>query len=124
MFIVRIKWYVRPEKEFEFTQTLLSMIEPTKREPGCLSYAVFSNLEDSHCYNLLAEWKTRKDLSRHLETTRFGVLLGLKSLLAEPSHIRIYSIKVTEGIELVKQIREKRQAAAKSRKIFNDMDKQ
>lgn len=34
MFIVRIKSYARPEKEFEFTQTLLSMIEPTKKRTG------------------------------------------------------------------------------------------
>jgi quinol monooxygenase YgiN len=107
MIIVRIKWRVRPEKEQEFKQTLLSMVEPTKKEPGCLSYTIYSNVENNHCYNLLAEWKNRKDLNRHLETARFGVLLGLKSLLNEPVTIQIYLVKATEGMELVKRVREK-----------------
>ena len=61
MIIVRITMNVLPEKQLEVTQTLLSMIDPTGKEKGCLSYAVFCNIEDKNLFNLMEEWETRED---------------------------------------------------------------
>ena len=128
MIIVRIILHVRPEKELEFTQTLLSIIEPAREEVGCISSSFCCNVEDNYCYHLLEEWKSRKDLKRHLETPRFGVLLGLKSLLSKPLKIRIHRITGTDGMEAVAQIRRRhlekslpkknRYASPKNRKPF------
>ena len=55
MIIVRITMNVLPEKQLEVTQTLLSMIEPTEKEAGCLNYSVFCDIENKNRFNLLEE---------------------------------------------------------------------
>ena len=108
MIIVRITMNAIPEKQLELTQTLLSMIEPTGREAGCLSYAVFCDIEDRNRFSLLQEWETREDLDHHIRSHRFGVLLGSKTLLCEPPEIQIDTVSQSEGMEAVDAVRSKR----------------
>ena len=108
MIIVRITMNVLPEKELEVKQTLLSMIEPTENEAGCLSYAVFSDIEDKSLFSLVEEWETREDLNHHIRSHRFGVLLGTKALLYEPLEIKIHSVSQSEGREAIDAVRSKR----------------
>ncbi len=107
MIIVRIVLNVLPEKHLEFTQTFLSMIEPTGKETGCLSFSLFCDIEDKNCFNLLEEWETREDLENHIRSHRFGVLLGSKSLLCNPPTINFFTISSTEGMEAVNFVRQK-----------------
>jgi len=88
-------------------QTLLSMIEPTGKEAGCLSYAIFCDIEDKNRFSLIEEWETREDLDHHIMTHRFGVLLGTKTLLCEPLKIQILTVSDFEGIEAVNSVRKK-----------------
>jgi len=108
MIIVRITMTARPEKRKEVMQTLLSMIEPTLQEKGCLSYQVFQDINDENVFSLIKEWETREDLDRHLRTDRFGVLLGTRILLNEQQSIQIHTISHSEGIEAVHAARAKR----------------
>lgn len=101
MIVVRITMNVLPEKQLEVTQTLLSMIEPTEKEAGCLSYAVFCDIEDKNRFSLLEEWETREDMDHHIRSHRFGVLLGTKALLSEPPKIQIHTVSQSEGIETI-----------------------
>jgi quinol monooxygenase YgiN len=107
MVVVRITMNVLPEKQKELGQTLLSMIEPTGKERGCLSHAVFCDIEDKNRFILLEEWETREDLEHHIRSRGFSVLLGSKSLLCEPLKIQIYTVSDSEGIEAVNSVREK-----------------
>jgi quinol monooxygenase YgiN len=107
MIVVRITMNVLPEKQKELIQTILSMVGSMENAEGCLSYALFCNLEDSNLLNLLEEWQTRKDLDQHLRSDMFGVLLGTKSLLTEPHGIQIHTIHQSEGMEAVHAVREK-----------------
>ena len=108
MIIVRITMTALPEKQLEVMQTLLSMIEPTGKEAGCLSYAVFCDIEDKSLFSLLEEWKTREDLDRHIRSHRFGVLLGTKALLCEPPKIQIHTVSQSEGMEAIHAARNRR----------------
>jgi quinol monooxygenase YgiN len=101
MIVVRITMHVLPEKQKELVQTLLSMVGTMEMETGCLSYALYCNMEDQNLLNLLEEWQTRKALNQHLRSDIFGVLLGTKSLLIEPHGIHIYTIGQSEGMEAV-----------------------
>ena len=106
MIIVRIIMNVLPEKQKEVMQTLVSMIEPTGKEKGCLRYEVFRDIEDKNVFSLIEEWETRDDLKHHIRSGRFGVLLGIKSLLCEPSKIRIHTVSHTEGMEAIHAARD------------------
>ena len=107
MIIVRITMKALMEKRTEMLQTLLSMIEPVGKEKGCLGYDVFCDIEGKAVFNLLAEWETREDLDRHIRSERFGVLLGTKSLLAKPLEMKIHTVSLSEGAEVVNAIRAK-----------------
>jgi len=108
MIIARITMAARPEKRKEVMQTLLSMIEPTLQEKGCLSYQVFQDINDENVFSLIKEWETREDLDHHMRTDRFSVLLGTKILLNEQQSIQFHTISHSEGIEAVHAARGKR----------------
>ena len=105
MIIVRILMKALMEKRTEMMQTLLSMIEPTGKEKGCLSYDVFCDIEGKTVFNLIEEWETREDLERHIQSERFSVLLGAKSLLDKPLEIKIHTVSHSEGQEVVSVLR-------------------
>ena len=105
MIVVKIAMNVLQEKQKELVQTILSMIGPMENEAGCLSYALFCNIEDKNLLNLLEEWQTRKDLDRHLRSEMFSVLLGTKSLLCDPPQIQIHTVSHSEGMESVNATR-------------------
>jgi len=114
--IVRISMKALMEKGTEMMQTLLSMIEPARKEKGCLSYDVFCDLEDNHVFSLIEEWETREDLERHIRSERFSVLLGTKSLLAKPLEMKIHTVSHSEGAEVVNALRGK--GASKKKGVY------
>jgi len=105
---IRITMNALLEKRTEVMQTLLSMIEPTENERGCLSFHAFRDIEDKNGFDLIVEWKTREDLEYFIRSDRFSVLLGTKSLLSEPPQIEIHTISHSEGKETIDAIRSKR----------------
>jgi quinol monooxygenase YgiN len=108
MIVVRMTMTVLPEKRLEMLQTLLSMIGPAEREPGCLSHSVFCDIQNENRFCILETWKMREDLDRHISADRFGALLGARVLLCEPPNIEIYTATGSEGMEAVYAARGKR----------------
>ena len=108
MIVFKITMNVIPEKQLEMMQTLLSMIEPTSKEAGCISYGVFYDIEDKCRFSLLQEWETREDLDHHLSSHRFGALLGTKALLSEPLGIQILTVSHSEGMNAIRAARKKK----------------
>lgn len=108
MIVFRITMNVIPEKQLEMLQTLLSMIEPTTKETGCISYGVFCDIEDKNRFCLLEEWETREDLENHITSYRFGALLGTKALLCEPLEIQIHTVSQSEGMDAIQTVRDRR----------------
>jgi quinol monooxygenase YgiN len=106
--IVRITMNALLEKRTEVMQTLLSMIQPTENERGCLSYHVFRDIEDKNVFSSIEQWETREDLNDHIKSDRFSVLLGTKSLLCEPPQIEIHTVSHSEGMETVNAARGKK----------------
>lgn len=107
MIAIRITMNVIPGKQLEMMQTLISMIDPTAKEAGCISCGVFYDIEDKNRFCLLEEWKTREYLDDHIASHRFGVLLGTKALLREPMAIQIHTVSHSEGIDAIHAAREK-----------------
>ena len=108
MIIFRTTMNVFLDKRTEVMQTLLSMIEPTENERGCLSCHVFRDIEEKNVFSLIEEWETRKDLDDHIKSDRFSVLLGTKSLLCEPQQIEIHTVSQSEGMEVIHATRNKK----------------
>ena len=108
MIIIRITMNALPEKRIEVMQTLLSMIEPMENEKGCRSCHVLQDIDDKNVFSLIEKWETRKDLDDHIKSYIFSVLLGTKSLLCESPQIEIHTVSLSEGIEAIDALRQKR----------------
>lgn len=108
MMIVRMILTAHPEKHLEVLQTLLSLMEPVRKEPGCRSCCAFCDIDNKNRFTLLEEWETQKDMDNHIQSHQFGVLLGTKTLLSEPPRIRIHKAPQTWGMDAVQVLRRKK----------------
>jgi len=104
MNVIRTVMNVIPEKQKEVLQTLILMAELTENEKGCLNFGIYGDIENENVFNLISEWETRKELNRHMQSDKFTVLMGIKSLLAEPLKIQIFTVSDTEGMEAVNAV--------------------
>ena len=105
MIVVRIILPVLPEKQKEVLQTLLSLMTQLEKEKGCLSYDICCDIDDENVFRLISEWESRQSLDDHLRSDRFGVLLGIKSLLRKPLKFQILTVSNSEGAEAVNFVR-------------------
>lgn len=88
MIAVIMKMIVRPEKRREFLQTILAMVDPSRKQNGCLSREFYQDTRNQDSFVLLEEWKTRKDLDDHFRSDWFHVLLGARNLLQGEPQIK------------------------------------
>ncbi|MFC2135789.1 putative quinol monooxygenase [Bacteroidota bacterium] len=51
---------------------LLKLIEPTRKEKGCLDYILFQDNEDPSLFLFYENWETAEDLDRHMESEHFN----------------------------------------------------
>jgi quinol monooxygenase YgiN len=105
MVIVIIKMKALPEKCLEFSQTLQALMQPTRKEKGCLSHNVYQDIEYDNSFSLSQAWASRSDLDVHLRSDRFTVLIGTKSLLNRPPEITINEVFNSSGWEAVEAVR-------------------
>ncbi len=89
--IARVK--ARADKVDELRSVLSSLVEPTRKEPGCLSYNLLQNNEDPTDFTLVEEWESNKALESHLATKHFkDVQVKLSGLVAAKADIRLYHL--------------------------------
>jgi quinol monooxygenase YgiN len=85
--IVIIKLNARSEKCLELKQSLLAMIEPTRKEKGCLGHNIFQDIENDNGFSLIQMWQSRDDLDDYVRSDLFTVLIGTRYLLSRPAKI-------------------------------------
>jgi quinol monooxygenase YgiN len=89
--IVRIK--ARPDKVNELLSVLSSLVEPTRKEAGCLRYELLQHNEDPTDLTLVEEWQNENALESHMATKHFkDALTKLPSLVAAEPDIRKYHL--------------------------------
>lgn len=57
----------KPERAAELRRLLLSFVEPTRAEEGCLQYHFHADRDDASVFAFYEVWRSREDLDRHLE---------------------------------------------------------
>lgn len=79
----------RGEKRDEVLTLLRKLVEPTKREAGCLEYDLHVNLEDDRQFTFVEEWESQAALDAHLQADHVRPVLELlPPLLESPPSIR------------------------------------
>ena len=92
MILVIIRMKVFAEKRKELSQTIVSLIGPLRREPGCRRCDFYQSMEDENELSLFEEWDTREELDSHLKSERLRVLRGAMNLLKEPCEMIVHTV--------------------------------
>jgi quinol monooxygenase YgiN len=75
-----------PDKREELLQTLRSLAQEIRSEPGCVVCSVC--LEEASAYFIVVSgWQTDADLRRHLHSEHFRVLSGASRLLGASAEV-------------------------------------
>lgn len=78
----------RPGKQEEFRQTLRSLQEEIRQQPGCLECTVGQDTTGEPQFLIFMVWQELAYLEAHLESEAFRVLLGATSVLSAPASFR------------------------------------
>ena len=105
MIIVIIKMDARLEKCLELKQSLLALVDPIRKEKGCLSHNIFQDIENENSFSLIQMWQTRGDLDDFLRSDLFTVLIGTRYLLGRPSEFTVHEIAHSSGWEAAEAVR-------------------
>lgn len=82
-----------PEKVEELKSILLSIIEPTRQEPGCIKYELLQNNIDPTDFTFIEEWESDGTLDAHLASANIQKALPkLEGVAAAPPDIRRYQL--------------------------------
>jgi quinol monooxygenase YgiN len=100
-----IKMSVPADKRMEVLQTIKSLLDPIRNEPGCLSCYCSVDAEAENIIILRQEWNTNKDLAAHLKSDHFSILLGAMKLLCIEPEVRFNTIASTAGEEAITAVR-------------------
>lgn len=83
----------RPGKEDELRVLLRGLIEPTRREPGCVTYELLQNTANSTDFTFVEEWRSEADLDAHLQSAHLQhARVRLPDLAATDPDIRRYTV--------------------------------
>ena len=107
MLDAKIKMCVPANKRMEVLQTIKTLLDTIRNEPGCISCTCCVDAEDEHIIIFTQEWDTNENLAAHLRSDPFTILLGAMKLLSIEPEIRINTISATAGAEAITKARTK-----------------
>lgn len=80
-----------PEQVEVVKAILISLIEPTRQEAGCITYELFQNQNDLTDFTFVEEWESQKLLNTHLASVHIQQATSqLEGLIATAPDIRMY----------------------------------
>jgi quinol monooxygenase YgiN len=89
---VILRLTAKPDKVEELKAILTSLVGPTRKEPGCVSYEIFQNNADSCEFAFVEEWRDEAALNVHWSSAHVQDALAKGvPLLATPPDDRRYS---------------------------------
>ena len=78
----------KPGQEATLRELLLGLIEPTRKEAGCLQYDLHEDNDQAGLFFFYENWVSRAHLDAHLASPHVGALLAREDeLLAEPARL-------------------------------------
>ena len=89
--VARIK--AKPGLEQRVREALLALVEPTRKEPGCINYDLHQSLEDNTLFLFYENWKSKKDLDEHLNMPYLRDFLArADDVLEQPVEIALWEM--------------------------------
>ena len=84
--------HAQPGKEDALRQALLALIEPTRKEEGCMQYDLHEENEKPGHFVFYENWTSKAALDRHLASPHLSALLPrVPELCSRPPEILTYT---------------------------------
>jgi quinol monooxygenase YgiN len=84
------RFHAQPGKEDALRQVLLTLIEPTRREEGCLQYDLHEENGKPGHFIFYENWASKEVLDRHAASPHFTAILPrVSDLCSQPAEILI-----------------------------------
>lgn len=81
----------RGQKIDELKAVLTGLIEPTRKEPGCITYFLLNNRQAPEEFTFIEHWESPQALNDHLSSDHIKkALQQIQDLLAVPPDIQQY----------------------------------
>jgi quinol monooxygenase YgiN len=89
--VVRIR--AKPDKVAEVRDLLIGLVDPSRNEPGCISYELLQNRDDPADLTFVQEWKDDSALGTHIASDHVKAIgPKLKYLVAKPPDVGAYRV--------------------------------
>lgn len=89
--VARVK--ARTETIAEVRELLLSLVEPTHKEFGCIRYELLQNREDPTDFTFVEEWESDEALASHAASDHLKAIgPKLQPIVADGPDVRTYLV--------------------------------
>ena len=105
MHIVTLRIKIPQNRRKDFLDAARLVLGPTRVQPGCISCRFYQDVDDPDAVFLVEEWKTRKELERHISSDQYRIILSLVEISAKPPEFKLRTISKTEGMEILEAVR-------------------
>ena len=89
----------------ELFQTILTLLNPIKKEKGCLGSHLYLDSADSNSMILIEEWAAEEDWTNHLRSRDCAVFFGAVGVLCGPAGVDFKVLSYVGGIEAITAVR-------------------
>jgi quinol monooxygenase YgiN len=91
--VAACKFQIKPEKRDLFLEIATSIIEPSRKELGVISYSFYEESTVPNSFLYFEEWQSREALSQHLKTDYTQKLMNLfPEMIDREPNIRVYDV--------------------------------
>jgi len=91
--------------KLDIVRLLRSLVEPTRVETGCVSCALYTDLQDPNVVVWVEEWSSRDNLERHLRSTKYRKILEALEMSQQSPDVRFNTVVETSGMRLIEEAR-------------------
>lgn len=82
-----------PENVEQVRAILMGLIEPTRKEEGCIQYQLLQNDTDTSDFTFVEEWASKAALDAHLDSSHIEAASDkLEGLIASEPDICLYKL--------------------------------
>lgn len=86
------RFVARPDSTEALRSILMDVVEPTRKEPGCIHYALINNRVDPAEFLFVEEWANQEAINAHMKAPHLKELvMSTKALLATPLEVQFYN---------------------------------
>ena len=91
MIEVVAKFFVQENKINEFIELCKELIKMSRKDCGCIKYALYQDEQNANILTIIEQWENRKALDEHLKANHFTKIVPLlETLTSKEIDINIY----------------------------------